>query len=331
MSKSLLWWLIGAVISPTAPAIADVVERDFHKSFEVSRGMRLDLHHGDGDVEILRWEKDVIDVEVAYRADHTTVGISRVPELHVDFSATDRRIEVRERFEGSRVSLGIHVQRELVYTYTIHAPDYIVLHLDGDDGDVRVTDWTADVDCKNDDGDLSLERIRGRVDVHMQDGSLDLMEVEGDVEIDVDDGDVLLDGVTADSIRIRFEDGRVEVRESTGEVSVTGDDGDLRVDTVTTSRFQARSGDGSINVHLIPHHDEVDYDLETDDGDLDLALSGSPSARLAIRTDDGRIDVDLEGAEVLEDERSRYEARLGDGDGRIQIRAGDARVRVRGR
>lgn len=52
MSKSLLWWLIGAVISPAAPAIADVVERDFHKSFGVSRGMRLDLHHGDGDGRI---------------------------------------------------------------------------------------------------------------------------------------------------------------------------------------------------------------------------------------------------------------------------------------
>jgi len=50
-----------------------------------------------------------------------------------------------------------------------------------------------------------------------------------------------------------------------------------------------------------------------------------------IQTDDGRIDVDLGGADVIEDERDRYEARLGDGQGRIDIRAGDGRVRVRDR
>lgn len=310
---------------------ADVVERDFHESFDVSKGMRLHLHHGDGAVEIIRWEKDVVDVDVTYRSDNTTVGIGREPEFHVDFRATDSRIEVKERFEGARVNVGIHIQRDLEYTYTIHAPDYVELHLEGDDGDVQVEDWRASISCRNDDGEISLSRIRANVEVRFQDGRVELSDVEGDLDVDADDGDLYIEGAKARDIRVRCNDGRIEIRDSEGALTVTTDDGDLRVDALTTSHVQARGGDGNLDVHLIPGHDRVDYDIETDDGTIDLILEGEVSARLTVRTDDGRIDADVRDVEVVEDERDRFEARLGDGDGRIDIRAGDGRVRVRDR
>ena len=64
---------------------AKEIEREFHESFEVSEGMGLRLFHGDGDVVVEAWDRDVLDVEIYYRSDIRSfaLGASRDPDFTV--------------------------------------------------------------------------------------------------------------------------------------------------------------------------------------------------------------------------------------------------------
>jgi hypothetical protein len=50
------------------PLAAEDIGRNYHETFEVERGMKLALEHGDGDVEIAPWDEDTLEVDLRYRA-----------------------------------------------------------------------------------------------------------------------------------------------------------------------------------------------------------------------------------------------------------------------
>ena len=66
-------------------AAAEDIDREFHQEFEVRPGMQLALDHGDGDVMVTPWEKDVLDVEVKYRAKASNIGWTKSTDFDVEF------------------------------------------------------------------------------------------------------------------------------------------------------------------------------------------------------------------------------------------------------
>ena len=86
-----------------------------------------------------------------------------------------------------------HSVQEHEYTYTIMAPSYVVLDLDGDDGDIEITGWRGDIDCALDDGDVELADVEnGRTRIGLEDGDVAVDGLIGELVVSGDDGDVVL-------------------------------------------------------------------------------------------------------------------------------------------
>ncbi len=77
--------LSAVVVDLGSPVSAEKTDRRFHQDFDVQEGVKLVLHHGDGEVSIVPWEKTTIDVEVVYRASMRQARSGKTSDFEVEF------------------------------------------------------------------------------------------------------------------------------------------------------------------------------------------------------------------------------------------------------
>ena len=292
-----------------APALtgASAVNRTFTESFDVGPGTKLKLIHGDGDVDIEPSTDDRIDISVRYHLESRGIGVAR--DFEVDFDRSGDTITVEGREIGDGVFFG--GMRTYEYRYTVQAPPYVTLELVGDDGDVAISDWEADVTLRGEDGDVSIDGLRGDLDARLDDGDVDLYDCEtGSAQLELADGDVTLRG-------------------GSGAWNITVDDGDLELNDLAASQVVIRSEDGDVDLGLLPAS-ALDVDIRTDDGDVVLEVPTGASAHFTFRVDDGSIS--LRAADAVVESKSEHQTTgvLGAGEGEIRIETEDGDIVLRG-
>ena len=316
------------VLAFAVSGVAKEIKKDFHESFDVEEGFTLHLDHGDGDVTITPWYKDIVDVEVRYRADVKSVGIGGRHDFDVEFKQAGKVIHVIERIRTSG-SIGYRYFKRYEYTYTIRAPQYIQLDLEGEDGDVEIRNWRARIDCISEDGDIELDDVVAtEVLIDLEDGDLNIRGLQGDLVVDSEDGDVVLRDGKTPSCRISLEDGDLTIRQSEGDFEIDVEDGEVELYQIRAGMLDIRAEDGDIDADLLKTED-IDLDVATEDGDVIIDLEPGISATFSIETEEGRIRVDLPNAKDLREKRRRASGELGDGDGRIRIDTGGGDVILR--
>ena len=310
------------------PAAGGEIVRDFNESFEVERGSVLRLRHGDGDVTITPWDRNVVEITVHYHAEHKGFGDDSKQDFTVEFKEKNGVIEVTGR-ESKSGFMGLQIFILKDYTYTISAPGYIELDLHGDDGDIDVEKWNGQIEIRLDDGEIRLygcepEKTR----IRTGDGDVSLDGHSGSIDIIGDDGRLDVNRGRFSECRIQFDDGDIRVRDSEGDFYIEVDDGDTELFRIKTNVMDLKSEDGDFDIELLKT-DKLDLDIRTDDGDIDLSLQSSISAAFSIDVDDGRIRTDLPSAKDVQTGNNWMSGKLGNGKGKIRIRTTDGSVMLR--
>lgn len=312
-------------------ALAKEINKDFHQSFDVRMGDTLRLKHGDGDVKLIPWEKNIIDVKVRYRADIDAVGIrlGSKDDFIVEFRQTGNTVYVTGK-ETSRGTIGFYNKKRYEYIYEIHSPDYITLDLDGDDGDVNISGWAARIECRIDDGDITMSNINGdKTTIRGEDGDVEIDNLTGDLTIVVDDGDVYLTACEMPHCRLEAEDGDIEISEARGSFDIAVDDGNVTMRQITAAGLIMRAEDGDIDLDLMAG-ETLDADIRTDDGDVHVGLERGFSLSFQASADDvDYIRIDLDDIENYREDRVSKSGRIGGGNGRLKIRTADGDITIK--
>ena len=239
------------------------------------------------------WDEATIDVSVEYHYERSGLHWGRdLKDFNVLFRQEGDGVFVDEDRgdSGTSVQLGTVKRRE--YVYLIKAPAWVELDIDGDDGDIQVSGWNANVEIVCDDGDVDLIDSDGsRFELQLEDGDLKLRRCAADIHVEIDDGDVDLE-------------------------------------EVTTQKFALEAADGEIDLDLIGDG-VVDWVVRVDDGDVRLAFSGEIDADVLIETDDGDIRIDTVEADDTRSREGSYSGRLGSGEGRLRLRTEDGDISLR--
>jgi len=321
----ILFLVVLTLFIGSAPA--KEINKHFHQTFDVKQGDVLHLSHGDGDVTIIPWNEDKIDVEVNYRADIDRVGIGQEHEFDVEFSQRGSSVYVTEK-ERYGFTIGYINMKRYEYIYEIKAPNYIRLDLKGDDGDVIIEGWREEIECRLDDGDLVLRDIdAGRTRIWGEDGTTEIENFKGELSIAVDDGDIRLSGCEMSECRLEMEDGDAQVQNSSGSFDITSDDGDVIIDQTRAEKLYIRANDGDIDLNFLVS-DTLNADIKTDDGPVRINLERGFSTSFYTYSDDGRIRIELENIENFEDERHSKSGEINGGKGRIRIRTSDGNITI---
>jgi DUF4097 and DUF4098 domain-containing protein YvlB len=280
------------LIASAIPTTAREIKKDFHESFDVKEGATLHLKHGDGDVTITPWDKDIVDVSVHYRAELKSVGIGGKHYFDVEFRQSDDAIHVIGKVRSSG-SIGFRYFKRQEYTYTVRAPRYLELDLEGEDGDVDIRNWQGKIFSRLDDGDIRLQDILSpKTQIRLEDGDLDVDGLQGDLSVHAEDGDIVLRECKSQLCRIKLEDGDIRVRLSEGDFEISIEDGDVTLDQVRAGLLDIRAGGGDIELDLLKT-EGIDLDISAEDGDVTVDLEPGISATVSIDTDEGRIRTNL--------------------------------------
>ena len=303
------------------------ISRDYHESFDVSPGFGLRLRQGDRDVFIKRWDKDTLDIKIEYIAEYRSIG-GGDRDFKVNFRKKNKIIEVTG-VEKSAPVIGFHIFNLKEYTYTIYAPDYLTLDIDGDDGEIYIDDWRANIEIRIDDGSAVLNGIAcDNTIIRMEDGELNIEDHRGNLDIDCDDGSIDIFRSTIPDGRIRAGDGLLNIGDTRGDFDIELDDGDADLYRLLSKRLYYQSNDGDVDIELLKT-DDLDLDIRTDDGDVKLVLEEGISVTFTIDVDDGRIRVTLPSGEITQKDDRWMSGKLLDGKGRIRIRTEDGDVTLK--
>jgi DUF4097 and DUF4098 domain-containing protein YvlB len=321
--------LLSLAVLSVAPAAAVTIDRDYHETFDVTPGVRLEIMHGDGDVTITPWEKDVIDVKVRYFAEVRKIGFGDEPDFFVDFDRTEDVVRVVGKEKTGSGVVFFRSVEEHEYTYTISAPSYVTLELNGDDGDVAISGWRANIECALDDGDVDVEDVANDVTrIALEDGDVWIEDTSGELIVSGDDGDVELSGCRVSKARIAIQDGDVTAEDCEGEFSVALDDGDVRLHGLVSERVEISGEDGDVSVGLEAVA-TVDIGIETDDGDIAVSLPAGLSYAFTITMDDGDVRVEVPNVDEFSETEHAVTGRVRGGTGRVRLSTADGNVVLR--
>jgi DUF4097 and DUF4098 domain-containing protein YvlB len=312
---------------------AEEVNKNFHQSFDVKAGDSLCLRFGDGDVRIIPWEKNIIEVSVRYRADIYLVGIrlNKKRDFAVEFRQTADTVYVTGK-EPNTASIGFFNRRVYEYVYEIHSPNSIALDLEGDDGDVEIENWAAGIECRLDDGDVRLRDIAGgKTAIRGEDGDIEIDNLRGDLAIEVADGDVNLTACDIKSCRVEGEDGGITISQSKGSFDLRVDDGDIVMKQVGAKGLNLASEDGDIEVDLLAG-ETLEADIRTADGDIDIALEKQFSVSFYVSADDvDSVRIDIDDIENYKKDKNIKSGSLNGGNGRLRIQTAEGDVTIKER
>ncbi|BCS31602.1 hypothetical protein TBR22_A08040 [Luteitalea sp. TBR-22] len=294
-SRALPFFALGGLLPLLAGCVVHVDSGGFsarkEQRFRVEGRPTIDLATFDGTIEVQAWDRDEVLVQVDSRASSRAL----LEGIDVKMSQQGRRIAVEatapEQDGWQLRGGGISRTARVVASVPV-------------DSEVRI---------RSGDGAVHVERVRGVIDARTRDGRIVMREVGGEIVADSGDGAVQMEDV----------DGRCTVSTRDGSVLVSGR---LR------GGLRASSGDGTITVRAADGSVvNGDWQIETGDGGVVLALPDVLDASLDARTSDGRIS--LNGFPDLpieqEGEGRRLQAVLGNGQGRLRIRTGDGSITLK--
>lgn len=151
-------------------------ERKITRAFEVSPNAMLAVDNKYGDIDIVTWDQDRVEIEVILRTNGNDpeAVLSRLEELDVTFQHSNSHVSAHTRIESTRGSFwswitGGSSNVNIEISYKIKAPT------------------TNHVDLENSYGNINLDRLRGNATISCDYGQVFIGELLGDDnEIELD-------------------------------------------------------------------------------------------------------------------------------------------------
>ena len=275
--------LASAVLATTSLAADTIVD--------LSRGDRVVLENIVGEVRVVTWERDELQVR----------------------TTDDGRSALAVRRSGSRVELrpddskgrrrGVEVE--------IRIPAWVDLEISGRSLDVRVTGVG---------GALAITTVRGDVRVENTTGSVAVRSVQGEIDI-IDASGTISASSQGDDVRLRHVSGAVQVHSGNGDLTMT----DIEAHSV---RAETQDGDIAFSGSLMSGGE---YRFFVHDGDALIEIPDGAGARVRASIFDGEFVSDFPVLVERFRGGREFEFVLGDGGAQLEISVFDGEIQLRRR
>lgn len=269
------------------------VTEDFHYSYDMQPGGRLELENTNGSVEISGWDRNTIDVSGTKYA-----------------SSDDllRDIRIKVSVDGNTVTIHTETPGDFFHgnygaKYIIRLPRRVTVdRAQTTNGSVSVEDIEGGGYVKSTNGHISMTRDDGNYEIDTTNGGIDLEDLNGNERAETTNG----------AIRGRIKAGALEATSTNGGIDVTiekpQDGKTLRVHTTN----------GGITFALAEFHSNP-ITLETTHGGITLRIPADTNADLSAHTSFARITTDLNLSSSGDISKHEIDGRLGNGGPSISL------------
>jgi DUF4097 and DUF4098 domain-containing protein YvlB len=216
-------------------------------------------------------------------------------------------------------------------SFDVKVPTQTSLVLGTDDGSVRITGTTGDVDARTSDGGIEAEDLKGNVKLRTSDGSITGARLEAAIlDLHTNDGSIKVADASAKSCNAKTSDGSITLTNVRAE-SIAADTGNgaIRCERIAAERLDCHTSDGSIHMDYAPDAPKAPaVTATTSSGGITFIAPPGLSAAIDASTGDGSIHTGLPITVEGTVGRS-LTGKIGGGEGKIQLRTHDGSITIR--
>ena len=280
----------------------DRTKEDFHYSYALKPGGRLDIDNANGSIDITGWDRNTLDVSGTKYA-----------------SSEDRLrdIQIKVKVDGNQASIRTETPKNAFHggfgaRYLIRVQRQIALNrAHTTNGSFTVEDLEGGGHVTSTNGRISLARDTGDYELQTTNGAIDLEECSGTNRATTTNG----------AVRGRIRAGAIEAESTNGGIDFTidkpQDDKPVRLSTTN----------GGITLAMAEFHANP-ITAETTNGGVTLRLPSDTNAQLRARNSSASISTDLPLSSTEEMSKHQLKARLGSGGPLISASSSSGSIRI---
>jgi DUF4097 and DUF4098 domain-containing protein YvlB len=235
---------------------------EFHETYTVAPGTKLEVDNANGDIEISRWKEDYVEVYAKKRTNH---GQEELDKARIDV-VVDDLFRVRTKYLEKNTRVSVH--------YVIRVPSNVVVDL-----------------VKTSNGRIELDGTRGDTEVVTSNGHVNLKDVAGTVRVRTCNGKIEIKGKTAvreantsnGSIRIDLH----SIPEDGSEIVTSNGSIDLYVDVELNADLRGTTSLGKISIRDLAL--ESRFTAATESSTLIMGKIGEGGRLIGVSTSNGEI------------------------------------------
>jgi DUF4097 and DUF4098 domain-containing protein YvlB len=246
---------------------------EIHESFRVSNTGTLRIYDIRGDVEIIAWDQNSVDVIEYKRMDVYSEDEAReaLRRSQSSYEQRDSEIEIR----------GDHSHR-----------DWIESHFE-----IKIPEGFS-VDVETSGGDLSVEKLSGEVRLKTSGGEIRLTDIEGDVDAKTSGGDIIVINSTS-RVGLKTSGGRLELENIGGPIIARTSGGNIRL-SKSDDRVDLHTSGGDIEIRdaggeVKAHTSGGDIDVDNSQGAVEVTTSGGD---IQLREVGGSLEASTSGGDI---------------------------------
>ena len=263
----------------------DRFKSDFHYSYDVNSGARIDIESFNGSVEIEGWDQSKVDIE------GTKYGATEQlrDAIRINISPSPSAISVRaEHPSDLHGSMGAR--------FRIRAPrNAEVGRAVTSNGPLRVFQLAGDAHLKTSNGSIRVQNLKGGVDAQTSNGPIDIADIRGDALLHTSNG-----RISGDEIG-----GNVDAQTSNGGINI-------RLDHSPSAPVKLQTSNGPVDLTMQerPH---ADVRARTNNAGISLHLPEDTSARIDASTSNSSISSDFDVFMHGQISKNRVDGSIGNG------------------
>lgn len=271
--------LIASVLISAQAGLAEEYSFDFHRVFETTGEVTLDLTYLEGDLIITGNNYDELVVDGKKRVNAVNLEEAELIQDHIEIKAkqsgdkvevSTNYLRVRDRGRsfwdkvlgrGGSSSFG-------KVDWTISVPDNCNIIVTNTTGKIEISQQRGSVSIQSSASDIILTSLEGNVSVENGSGKTTGDLIFGDVEIRQPQGEIDLKWIEG-NVRLKSSSADIKLLQEAGSIDLTTSTGkvDIRTNLDSSRDFVVRTETGSINL-VIPESSSGMLDIRSESGEI---------------------------------------------------------------
>ncbi|UCD19083.1 MAG: DUF4097 family beta strand repeat protein [candidate division WOR-3 bacterium] len=237
---------------------------EFQETYRVSPDTRLTIENINGDIKIIQWSEDHVEVYAQKKTNH---GQEELDKVRIDVT-TDGILRVRTEYLEEKVRASVH--------YVLSVPSDVVVDLvKTSNGCIDLEEIQGDTEIVTSNGDVNLQHVTGSVLIQTANGEIQIKGKTMVREASTSNGDIRIDihGVPEGGSTIATSNGSIDLYVSDGlNADLRGATSQGKISTkglALQSRFNATAQSATFVTGEVGAGGNL-IDLSTSNGDVRL-------------------------------------------------------------
>ncbi|HLJ15142.1 MAG TPA: DUF4097 family beta strand repeat-containing protein [Bryobacteraceae bacterium] len=260
-------------------------QEDFHFSYPLAAGGKIDVENVNGEVDISGWEKNTVEINgTKYSNSKSTLDGMKIDVVPAADSIHIRTLPAVPIHGGAGARYSIRVPRHTVLERIVSS-----------NGGVHIDDIQGNANVHTSNGGIRVERLQGDLDAQTSNGRIEAHDTHGNCFLHTSNGRIEAEDAGKGAFEATSSNGSVHVRLSEPDpdhpVKIETSNGSIDLALESAREVRSRTSNSSITLHLpesLNAHLRARTSNSSINSDFDVTVHGGTLSKHSLDGDIGK-------------------------------------------